>query len=162
MEEENLGPSLPDNTDSQQDSWTSIDCQYINGDQEASVCGDAEVQMNEAEAEQWEPVTWSLCPMSCTSPPLSFATVQWDMPDSGEETPLFMTDSSSTNELNSGDVTILEATSPSFRLPQGINTEEDREEQEPDSLFLKSEPEETDENSEVCEDIQTCCHAGIF
>ncbi|XP_028274234.1 PH and SEC7 domain-containing protein 4 [Parambassis ranga] len=156
MEEENLCPSLPDNTDSQQDSQTSIDCHYINGDHEAAVLDDTEVQMNEAEAEQWGQVAWSLCPMSCTSPPLSFATVQWDMPDSGEETPPFMTDSSSTNELNSGDVTILEATSPSFRLLQGVNTEEDREEHEPDSLFLKSEPAETDENSEPCDaaDVQ--------
>ncbi|XP_023124094.1 PH and SEC7 domain-containing protein 3 [Amphiprion ocellaris] len=181
MEEENLcTSSLPDIADSVlqqrlQDSWTSIDPHSINGDQEALVWGETELQINQAygpdqlslspkaehkppeEAEQWEQIIWPVCPITCTSPPLSFATVQWDMPDPSTET----TDSSSANELDSEVMTNLDATSESLHQPEDINAElvnqEDREEQEEfDSQLLKSDTEYTGNKSEPCDaaDVQ--------
>lgn len=145
--------SLPDITDSvlqqpQQDSWTSVDHQYINGEQEAIVWDKTAIQINQShgtdqlnltpkagrespeEAEQLEQIIWPVRPMSCTSPPLSFATVQWDMPG----TPTPMTDSSWTNELDSDDMKRLDTTSPSLQPSEDINTEE-REEQ--DGFYLQ-------------------------
>ncbi|XP_068431012.1 PH and SEC7 domain-containing protein 4 isoform X2 [Clinocottus analis] len=180
MEEENVCSSLPDVTDTvlqqpQQDSWTSMDRQYVNGEEETIVWGDAEVQMNQAlrtdqlgltleagretpeEAEQWEQIEWPLRPMNCTSPPLSFATVQWDMPDPSEAKPSFVTDSSATNEPSSGDCT----TSPSLHQSQGVNAnlfirQGRGEEDEFDSRLLESNLEWTGNGCEPCDaaDVQ--------
>lgn len=186
--------SLPDITDSvlqqpQQDSWTSIDHQYINGELQAIVWGETEVQINQAhgtdqlnvspevgretpeEAEQWEQIIWQMNPMTCSSAPLSFATVQWDMPDPSTETPSFLTDSSLANELDSGGG--LDATSPLLHQSQDINAElftrEHRGEEDGfDSWLLNSNLEGTGDGAEVCtvcEDMQKelwCCHAAII
>ncbi|XP_068562338.1 PH and SEC7 domain-containing protein 4 [Cebidichthys violaceus] len=181
MEEENVCSSLPDVTDSvlqqpQQDSWTSIDHRYMNGEEEAVGWGDTEVQINQAhgtdplsvsleagretpeEAEQWEQVVW---PMNCSSPPLSFATVQWDMPDPSAATPSLVTDGSLANQPSSGGVTSLDSTSPSLHQSRGVNadlfTREGRgEEDEFDRLPLNSNLEWTGNGSEPCDaaDVQ--------
>lgn len=178
MEEENLCCSLPDITDSvlqqpQQDSWTTVDRQYINGEQETIVWDETEIQINQShgsdqlnlspkagrespeEAEQWEQIIWPVRPMSCTSPPLSFATVQWDMPGPSEETPLLMTDSSLANELDSGGVKSLDVTSLSLHPSEDVNAElfmlEEREEQDGfHSQYLSSDVEWTGNRFEVC------------
>ncbi|XP_040915138.1 PH and SEC7 domain-containing protein 2 [Toxotes jaculatrix] len=184
MEEEILCSSLPDISDSvlqqpQQDSWTSKDHQYINGGQEDIVWGETEVHINQAqgtdqvslsskaaedapeEAEQWEQTVWSVRPMTRTSAPLSFATVQWDMPDAFTEMPLLMTDRSSANELDSGDVINLETTSLSLHQSEDENAEpliqEEGEEQDGfDSQLLNSNIEWTGNGSQPCDaaDVQ--------
>lgn len=182
MEEENF--SLPDHADSvllgpQQD--TPIDHLYINGEQEAAVWDKTEVKINKAhgldqislvpdaecltsEAEQCEQMIWPLRPMSITSPPLSCATVQWDMPEPSAETPLFETNSGWANELDSDSVTTLDTISPSLRQPQGAHaeyfTQEAEEEQGFDSQLLSSELEQTGNDLEVCEGMMISL--GIF
>ncbi|XP_042250461.1 PH and SEC7 domain-containing protein 2 [Thunnus maccoyii] len=219
MEEENLSSSLPDITDSvlqqpQQDSYTSTDHPYINGEQEAIV---SEVQINEEhgteqlhvslkggqespeeagqenleeagqenpeeagqenveeagqenpeeaeqenaeEPEQWEQIIWPVRPMSITTAPLSFATVQWDMPDTASETPSLIIDSSLANELDSGSVMSRDTTSPSLQQSQDVNaellTQEDREEQDGSEswLFLNSDQEFAGNGSEPCDAV---------
>ncbi|XP_059214541.1 PH and SEC7 domain-containing protein 4 [Centropristis striata] len=178
MEEENLSSSLPDVIDlvfqqPQQESWTSVDLQYVNGEQETDGWGDTEVQINQAdgtdqvhlspkagqdtpeEAEQWEQIIWPVHPMPCTNASLSCATVQWDMPDPSAETPQLMTDSGSANELDSGGVTSLETTTPS--LHQALNaelvTQKGRgEEDEFNSRLLNSNLQWTGNSSEPCDD----------
>lgn len=190
MEEENVCSSLPDFSDSvlqspQQDSWTSIDHQYINGEQQAVVWGEMEVQINQAhgtdqlslspkaeretpeEAEQWEQIIWPVRPMTCTSAPLSCATVQWDMPDPSEETPSLMTDSSLANELDSGGVTSLGTTSPSLHRVQDVDAElfarEDGEEVDGfDSRLLNSDLERTGNGSEVCTACEEPQKGGVM
>ncbi|XP_040013890.1 PH and SEC7 domain-containing protein 3 [Xiphias gladius] len=184
MEDEILCSSLPDSTDSvlqqpQQDSWTSIDQQYINGEQEAIVWGESEVQINQAhgtdqlslspkagqetpeEAEPWEQLIWSVRPMTCTGAPLSFATVQWDIPAPFTETPSLVTDRSLANELDSGGVMTLDTTSPSLQQFQDDNAEllkqQEREEKDGfDSGLLNSNLEWTENGSEPCDsaDVQ--------
>ncbi|KAM6975920.1 LOW QUALITY PROTEIN: uncharacterized protein LKV04_015190 [Tautogolabrus adspersus] len=154
MEEENLFSSLPDVTTSalqepEQDLSTSIDHQYVNGEQEGIVWGEEEVQINQQEpgkdqrslspnagsdtpdeAEPWEQIIWPpVRPMTCTSPQLSFATVQWDMPDSSAETPPLVIHSSLANELDSVIVTSVGTTSPSPHPSEDINDEFFREEE---------------------------------
>lgn len=180
MEEENVCSPLPDITDSvlqqpQQDSWTSIDHQYFNGKQQAIVWGEMEVQIDQAhgtdqhnvspkagrespeEAEQWEQIIW---PMPCTGAPLSFATVQWDMPDHSAETPSLSTDSNLANELDSGGSLV--TTSRSLHQSQDINaelfTQELRGEEDGfDSQPLTSNVEWTGSASEVCTVCEEMC-----
>ncbi|XP_070845536.1 probable serine/threonine-protein kinase kinX [Chaetodon trifascialis] len=180
MEEENVCSSVPDIADSvlqlpQQDSWTSIDHQHIGGEEQAIVWGETEVQINEthgtdqlslspktgqetpAEAEQWEQIIWPVRPMSCISPPISFAKVQWDMPDPTPETSSLMIDSSVANELDSGGVMSLDTTPQSRHQSQDVNAELYREEvREEDagfeSLLLNSNLERTGSGSEPCDD----------
>lgn len=170
--------SLLDATDSvfplpQPDSWTSIDHQYVNGEQQANMWGETEVQINQTqdavqlrespkegqdspeEAEQWEQIIWPVRPMSCISPPLSFATVQWDMPDLTAEASSLRTDSSTANELDSGAVTSMDFTSPSLYQYQDVNaellTEEIIEEERGiDSQILISDSQKTGIDFEVC------------
>ncbi|XP_053196198.1 PH and SEC7 domain-containing protein 2 [Scomber japonicus] len=182
MEEENLCSSLPFITDSvlqqpQQDSCTAAEHSYINGEQEAVVWGETEVQINEKhgaeqlhlsphggrespeEAEQWEQIIWPVRPMTSTTAPLSFATVLWDMPGTALETPTLITDSSSANELDSGGVMSLDTTSPSLQQSQDINaelfTQEEREEQDEIEswLLLNSDLEFTGNGSEPCDAV---------
>ncbi|TKS84426.1 PH and SEC7 domain-containing protein 3 [Collichthys lucidus] len=178
MEEENVCTPLPDITDSVlqqplQDSWTPLEHQYINGEQQAIVWGETEVQINQAhetdqlslspkagretpeEAEQWEQIIWPVHPMTCTSPRLSFATVQWDMPDLSAETFPLMTDSSLA-ELNSRGGTSLGTTSPSLHGRQEVNeellTQEDGEEEDGfDSGLLNSDLEWTGSTFKPCD-----------
>ncbi|XP_042364791.1 PH and SEC7 domain-containing protein 4 [Plectropomus leopardus] len=180
MEEENFCSSLPDITASvlqqpQQDSWTSHDHQYINGEQETAVCDSTEVQINQAhgtdqlspkagretpeEAEQWEQIIWPVRSMTCTSAPLSIATVQWDMPHPSAEMPSLMTDSSLANEPDSGSMTSLDSTSPSLQS-QDVSAElfiqDDRGEGDGfDSRLLISNLEWAGNSSEPCDAVDT-------
>lgn len=73
MENEILPSSSQDAADlslPRRDSWASVSEQDADPDTE-----DVE------EAEEWEQIIWPLLPVACTSPLLSFATVQWDAPD---------------------------------------------------------------------------------
>ncbi|KAG7224078.1 hypothetical protein INR49_015336 [Caranx melampygus] len=179
MEEETLCSSLPDHTDSflqepQQDSWMSTEHQRINGEQEAIVLSTTGMLINQAhgvdqlsltlkagqespeEAEQWEQIIWPVRPMSCTSPRLSIATVQWDMPGPFTETPSPMTDRTLANELNYSGVTSLGSTSLSLHQSDDDNAEpltpEEREEQDVfDSQPLNSGVEWTGNSSEPCD-----------
>ncbi|KAF3849065.1 hypothetical protein F7725_015562 [Dissostichus mawsoni] len=179
MEEENVCSSLPDVPDSvfqepRQDSWTSIDHRYVNGEQESAECGDAEAEINQThgkdqlnlsptaggeaseEAEEWEQIQWSMQPMPCSSPPLSFCTVQWDMPDLSAEGPSLMTDSSSANGPDSVAVTSGDTTSPALHPSEGVNaellTQGDRGEGDGFNLrLLNSNLEWTGNISEPCD-----------
>ncbi|XP_069571353.1 PH and SEC7 domain-containing protein 1-like isoform X2 [Brachyistius frenatus] len=141
MEEETLRSSLPHVTDLdlQRDSWTSPDERRINGEQEASVCGETGEQPGRLlpragsgtreEAEPWEMMIWPTRPITCASPALACATVQWDMPGLSAETPPLVTVCGSANDLGSagsvgvGAVTSPGATSPSPRRSPGVNAE---------------------------------------
>lgn len=168
----------PDVTDSvlqqpQQDSWTSMDHQYVNGEEETIAWGDTEVQMNRAhgtdqlglfleagrespeEAEQWEQIVWPAHPVTCAGAPLSFATVQWDMPDPSAATPSFRADGGVANEPSSGGSESLGTASPSLHQSQRVNADlfirqgrVDRD--EVDSRFLNFHRERTGNGSEVC------------
>ncbi|KAK2819192.1 hypothetical protein Q5P01_024753 [Channa striata] len=183
MEEENLCSSLADNSDlvlqqPQQDSWTPVNQQYINGEQESIVLGEPKMQINQphgtdqlplftqevgvspAEGEQWEQVILPVPSMPCTSA-LSFATVQWDL--RVEETSSPLTDSSLANELEFCGVTSLSLNPTSLSLHQCAdgNTEffiqTDREEQDgSDTQFLNSDLDVTENGPEPCDatDVQ--------
>ncbi|KAM9841426.1 uncharacterized protein ACBR49_014880 isoform 2-T5 [Aulostomus maculatus] len=168
MEEENS--SLPDITDSAP-LQPQQDHQCINGEQEAIVW--KEVQMNKEhwpeqlslptkgeeetpeDDEQWGQVIWPVHPMTCTTAPLPFATVQWDMPDTASETPSV----SSANTLDSGSLMSLDTTSLFLHHPDDVHAElfmqEGRKEQDL-CLFLNPAPELTENVSEACDaaDIQ--------
>ncbi|XP_071321871.1 PH and SEC7 domain-containing protein 3 isoform X2 [Trachinotus anak] len=94
--------------------------------------------------------------MTCTSPRLSFATVQWDMPDPFTEMPSLVTDRSLANELNYGGVTRLDTTSLSLHQSEDDNAEPpipgEREEEDGfDSQLLNSNIEWTGNSSEPCD-----------
>lgn len=179
--------SLLDATDSvfpppQPDSWTSIDHQYVNGEKQANMWGETEVQINQTqdavqlsespkegpdspeEAEQWEQIIWPVRPMSCISPPLSFATVQWDMPDLTAEASSLRTDNGAANELDSGAVTSADSTSPSLYQFHDVSaelfTEEIREEEGGiDLQLVSSDSQKTGNNFEVCAKCEERCRA---
>lgn len=102
MEEENVCSSLLALTDSvlqltQQDSWTPLELQPVSGNQTADMWAETEAAMEQVrelcqrqdsqteagdspeDTEQWEQIMWPVRPLSCTSPQLSFATVEWDV-----------------------------------------------------------------------------------
>ncbi|XP_053266973.1 PH and SEC7 domain-containing protein 3 [Pleuronectes platessa] len=165
MEEEIICSSLLHSTDSvlqqpQQDSWTSAEHQYISGEQEVTVLDKTETEgeIIEAhgtdeltsspktgretpdEAEQWDHI---ICPVR-PSASLSFATVQWDMPDPFTERPSLVTDRSLANELDSSDVTSLGTTPPSLHQSEDdiaalLFTEEREELDRLNSLLLSGE-----------------------
>lgn len=54
------------------------------------------------ETEEWEQIVWPLRPMTCTSPLLSFATVQWDVPDPATEMSFVVTDGTMGDEVSTG------------------------------------------------------------
>ncbi|KAM6902097.1 uncharacterized protein FYW49_015729 [Xenentodon cancila] len=176
MEEENLCTPQPDDEESvlHQPCQDSADHKYINGEQECSMLDETEMQTDQTnkadqdrlpsntdfmmpeEAEEWEQSVWEMRPVSCTSPPFSFATVEWDMPDPSAETPQLVTDGSLANELLPGGVMSLGSVSPSIHRSQDINAElfeqGDEEEQDgPDSWLLISDTEWTGEDSEPCD-----------
>nr|XP_020456563.1 uncharacterized protein LOC109960651 isoform X2 [Monopterus albus] len=156
------------------DSRASADHKYINGEQEAIVWGETEVQINQShmtdqlslsskagqkipeEAEEWEQIVWPVRPMTCTSTPLSCATVQWDMPGVSVETYSLMNDSSLANKLDSGGVTCRDSTSPSPHQSEDVNAElfvlEEREEHDgSNSQLLSSVIEWTGSSYEPCD-----------
>lgn len=140
MEEETLCCSLP-NQQSEQDSGTPVQNQYISGEHETIVWGETEMQIKQShgteqpnlsqdaghespkEAEQWEQIVWPQRPALCTSASLSFATVQWDRPGSPEETPSHVTASSLANDLDCAGVMSVDSTPPSFHQFEDINAE---------------------------------------
>lgn len=182
--------SLPDSKGSvlqqpQEEPWTSIDHQCINGEQEVIVWGETEVQINQAhgtdqlnlslkagqetseEVEQWEQIIWPVRPMTCTSPPISFATVQWDMPGTFTEMPSLMTDRSLANELDSGGVTSLDTTSLSLHQSDDDNAEpvvqgENEEEDGFDSRLLNLNLEWTGNGFEVCSVLKAVTQGGVM
>ncbi|XP_034458070.1 PH and SEC7 domain-containing protein 4 [Hippoglossus hippoglossus] len=155
MEEEIICSSLLHSTDSvlqqpQQDSWTSAELQYISGEQEVTVLDETETEGEIFEAHGTDELTFSpttgretpdepeqwdhiICPVR-PSTSLSFATVQWDMPDPFTEKPSLVTDSSLANELDSSSVTSLGTTSPSLHQSEDdiscVLITEEREEQD--------------------------------
>uniref|UniRef100_UPI0037E763C8 PH and SEC7 domain-containing protein 2 n=1 Tax=Semicossyphus pulcher TaxID=241346 RepID=UPI0037E763C8 len=171
MEEENLHSSPPDSTEPEADSWTPIEHQIINGEQQGIEWDGMEDQINEErtdklspkpgrdtpeEAEPWEQIIWPVHPVTCTSPRLSFATVQWDMPDPSAETPSLVTHGGFANEPDSVSVTSVGSTSPSPHPSEDINdelfTEEDREEEEGfDSELVNGNESEPCDAAEVQE-----------
>nr|XP_019962805.1 PREDICTED: PH and SEC7 domain-containing protein 3-like [Paralichthys olivaceus]XP_019962806.1 PREDICTED: PH and SEC7 domain-containing protein 3-like [Paralichthys olivaceus]XP_019962807.1 PREDICTED: PH and SEC7 domain-containing protein 3-like [Paralichthys olivaceus] len=174
MEEEIICSSLLHSTDSvlqqpQQDSWTSAGHHYSE-EQEITVLDETETdgeiiqahgtdelalspktgRETPEEAEHWEHI---ICPVR-PSAPLSFATVQWDMPDPFTEKPLLVTDSGLANELDSSGMTSLGTTSPSLQQSEDDIAElfitAEREEQDWfDSQLLSSEW--TGNSSEPCD-----------
>ena len=90
--------------------------------------------------------------MTGTGAPLSFATVQWDMPHPFTEMPSLMTDRSSANELDSGGVMTLDPTSLLLHQSEYDNAEllvlQGREEQDEFDSCLNLEG--TGNGSEVC------------
>ncbi|XP_058473216.1 PH and SEC7 domain-containing protein 4 isoform X1 [Solea solea] len=181
MEDENTCSSTLHSSDSvlqplQQESCTSTDHQHINGEQEAIVLDRTEVEIKRAyrtdelnlssnkgqdtpeETEPWEQMMWSVRPMSCAGAPLSFATVQWDMPGPFTEEPSLMTDRSLANELDSGVMTNVNGSSPSPHQSEEDNAEllikeEKGEQDEFASLLLNSDLEWTGNNSEPCDAV---------
>lgn len=96
MENQILPSSSPDSADSplrqpRRDSWASVNNQYAEPERGAS-----------EETEEWEQIIWPLRPMTCTSPPISFATVQWDVPDPTTETSFVVTDGNADDEVSVG------------------------------------------------------------
>lgn len=129
MEEENICSSLPDVTAAvfQTDSSPSFDHQWVNGGKQEAVGDVTEVcdtdlspKADRDSPEPWEQI---ICTMACTSPLLSFATVQWDMPDAPTETPSAVTHSSLANELDCGDAMSGGTTSPSLQPPEDVEDE---------------------------------------
>lgn len=179
MEEESDCSTLIALTDSvlqqpQQDSWTSLEHQHISGKQGADTWAETEVEINQVhrmgqlsesltegrdfpeEAEQWEQIIWPVRPLSCTSPPLSFATVQWDVPaPTAEASSLVTRDSAAANQLDFEGVMFVDTTSLSLHQFQGVDdkflTQEGTAEEDwVDSQLLNSVLQETENDSEVC------------
>lgn len=175
MEEESECSTLLDLTDSvlqqpQQDSWTSLEHQHISGKQGTDTWAETEVEINQVhgmgqsltegrdfpeEAEPWEQIIWPVRPLSCTSPPLSCATVQWDMPVLTAESSSLVTDSTVANQLDFGGVMYVDTTSLSLHQFQGVDDklltpEGTAEEDWVDSQLLNSVLQETESDSEVC------------
>lgn len=110
------------------DSWASVSDQCAETDRE-----DME------ESEEWEQIIWPPCPMTCTSPLLSFATVQWDVPDPATEMSFVVTDGNMDDEVSAG--------SGSPALPQ--DQEEREEDWRIDLQLLHSVLQRTGSDSEV-------------
>lgn len=160
MEEEIVCTSLLNVVDlelqqPQQDSLTSTDQQYVVSEQQANVWAEAEAQLDcsspkegrdtPEEAEQWEQLIWPVRTIGCTSPQLSFATVQWDMPDPTADTSLPMTNSRMTR---------LDSASPLPQQFQDIQElfqlEVEEEENEINSQLVSVDLQGTGSNTEVC------------
>ncbi|XP_061590095.1 PH and SEC7 domain-containing protein 4 [Cololabis saira] len=176
MERENVCTPEPDDEESllHQPCQDSSDHKWISGEQESNMLDETEMQIDQTQqadqdcsssntdfmmpegAEEWAQSVWEMRPVSCTSPPFSFATVEWDMPDPSAETPQLMTDSSLANELHSGGGMTVRSASPSLHRPQDINaelfTQDDEEEHDAfDSWLLISDAEWTAGYAEPCD-----------
>ncbi|CAJ1070324.1 PH and SEC7 domain-containing protein 4 [Xyrichtys novacula] len=161
----------------QQDSWTSIDHQCIDGNQQGLVLEETVVLTNQElstdqispslktdrespeEPEPWEQIIWPVQPMTCTSPLLSFATVQWDMPDPSAGAPSPVTHGSLANELDSVIMTSVGTTSPSPYPYEDVNDELFREEDRETEEELNSEPL-SGNDLEPCDDVDVQEHAA--
>lgn len=123
-----IPPSSQDAAEPRRDSWDSVDDQPADAEREPT-----------EDTEEWEQIIWPLRPMTCTSPPLSSATVQWDVPDPATEMSFFVTDADMDDEVSSG------SSSPS--LPQ--DQEESEEDWRINLQLLNSVLERTGSDSEV-------------
>ncbi|XP_068190407.1 PH and SEC7 domain-containing protein 1 [Antennarius striatus] len=156
MEEDNFFPSLTDITDSvphlpQQDSWTSIGQQVETSHRSGDFNLPPQARRDSPEdVQQWGQIIWPVRHMTSTSPPISFATVQWDMPDPSAEPSPLMTGGNVANELSFGCVTRLGTNSPSAEeISAEVFTQEFREEDDGfDSQILDSNLERTGSGSE--------------
>lgn len=84
----NVLPSSPDAP--RRDSWDSVNDQPADAEREPT------------DTEEWEQIIWPLRPITCTSPPLSSATVQWDVPHPATEMSFFVTDADTDDEVSGG------------------------------------------------------------
>lgn len=163
MEEENACSSLLALTDSvlqlaHQDSWTPLQLQHISGNQPADVWAETEVAMEQVremcqcgespteaaespeETEQWEQIMWPVRPLSCTSPPLSFATVEWDVPSP------HVTGCGVANQLDARDTSRVDAASLPLHHFQDVDDElvavdcraEDEDDEEEEKNWINS------------------------
>lgn len=84
-------------------------------DSRASVSDqDSDTERDAAEeTEEWEQIIWPLPPLTCTSPLLSFATVQWDVPDPTAEMSFVVADGNTDGEVSGG------SSSPELPRDQG-------------------------------------------
>lgn len=107
------------------DMWASVHEQPADVDRE--------------EAEEWEQIMWLLHPLPCASPPLSFATVQWDVPDPAAEMSFIVTDGNMEDEVGAGS-----------RSPPLPDDQEERDDDwRLDLLFLHPVLQRTGSDSEV-------------
>lgn len=163
MEEENSCSSLLALTDSvlqlaQQDAWTPIELQHVSENQPADMWAETEMVMEQVhemcqrgesqmeagdspeETEQWEQIMWPVHPLSCTNTPLSFATVEWDVPS------VHVTDCSVANQLAVGSRSFVDTASLSLHHFQDIDDEllvvegraEDEDEDEEEKNWINS------------------------
>lgn len=165
MEEESACASLLALTDSvlqlaQQDSWTPLELQHATGSQPADMWAETQAAMEQVhemcqrgesqaeardspeEAEQWEQIIWPVRPLSCTSPPLSFATVEWDVPVP------HVTGCGVANQLDAGGASHVDTTSLSLHHFQDVHDEllaaegraedEDEGEEEEEKIWINS------------------------
>ncbi|XP_023839795.1 PH and SEC7 domain-containing protein 4-like [Salvelinus sp. IW2-2015] len=128
MEEAMVCSPLPDLKEPDSQTWTSMELLPPSRPLEEAIrWGEMEKQVNEADREKednspetgriseepeehWDSMTLPVYPMTCPSVLLSFATVQWDMPDLSPDTPFPMTDNSLADELDSSGAASLDWT----------------------------------------------------
>lgn len=127
MDDKILPPSQ-DAAEPRRDSWDSVNDQPADAEREPT-----------EDTEEWEQIIWPLRPMTCTSPPLSSATVQWDVPDPATEMSFFVTDADMDDEVSGG------GSSPAFPQDQ----EESEEDWRIDLQLLNSFLQRTGSDSEV-------------
>lgn len=108
------------------DSWSSANHQYMNGEPEALTWSEKGNQIHHKHTTEplslppnggEEPPEWPVPPMTCTAAALSFATVQWEMPDTASDPP------SSTADSSLADVMGLNTPSSSRRPPHQVHAE---------------------------------------
>eukprot|EP00066_Takifugu_rubripes_P013879 XP_011603145.1 PREDICTED: PH and SEC7 domain-containing protein 2-like isoform X2 [Takifugu rubripes] len=123
-------PSSRDAAEPRRDSWDPVNHQPADVDREPT-----------EDTEEWEQIIWPLRPMTCTSPRLSSAMVQWDVPDPATEMSFFVTDADMDDEVSGG--------SSSPELPQ--DQEESEEDWRIDLQLLNSVLQRTGSDSEPCD-----------
>ncbi|XP_011603145.2 PH and SEC7 domain-containing protein 2 isoform X2 [Takifugu rubripes] len=123
-------PSSRDAAEPRRDSWDPVNDQPADVDREPT-----------EDTEEWEQIIWPLRPMTCTSPRLSSAMVQWDVPDPATEMSFFVTDADMDDEVSGG--------SSSPELPQ--DQEESEEDWRIDLQLLNSVLQRTGSDSEPCD-----------
>ncbi|XP_054612875.1 PH and SEC7 domain-containing protein 1 [Dunckerocampus dactyliophorus] len=91
MEEEYLRSPCVDLTAPLRHSWSSKAQQHLNG----------EAKSEEERVDEWEQTIWPTRPLHYAAAALSFATVQWEIPDAAAETRSLTTDGNVTSALDS-------------------------------------------------------------
>ncbi|XP_042158285.1 PH and SEC7 domain-containing protein 4 isoform X1 [Oncorhynchus tshawytscha] len=90
--------------------WGEMEKQVSEADREKEDNSPQTGRISEEPEEHWDSMTLPVYPMTCPSVLLSFATVQWDMPDLSPDTPFPMTDNSLADELDSSGAASLDWT----------------------------------------------------